>query len=196
MTGPVGDVLFRESQSFRQFWLWFVIVAITGVLCAVLLWGSYVQFVEGRPWGDKPMPDIGLAVITSLSVLGSVLLIVWFLYMRMTTEVYENGVRLRFRGLLVDRFLPWERLDRYSACTYRPLIEFGGWGVRGIGKKRALNVSGDRGVRLIHGGDHELMVGSRRPDELAAAIEKASGKAPEPEAEAGAEEPDAPAGDA
>ena len=35
-----------------------------------------------------------------------------------------------------------------EARTYAPLREYGGWGIRGLSRKRAYNVSGNRGVEL------------------------------------------------
>lgn len=55
-----------------------------------------------------------------------------------------------------------------QARTYRPLREYGGWGIRWGGKGRmAYNVSGSEGVEVELLDGRTVMVGSRRPDELA-----------------------------
>ena len=60
-----------------------------------------------------------------------------------------------------------------DARRYRPLGEFGGWGIRGVGAKRALNMRGSEGVELaVHrrGRDGTVMIGSQRSRELELAL--------------------------
>ena len=57
-----------------------------------------------------------------------------------------------------------------EAVTYSALIEYGGWGIRGMGKNVALNARGNRGVRLHLQNGNRVLIGSQRPEELAAAI--------------------------
>ncbi|MHC4338483.1 MAG: hypothetical protein ACYSTG_11155 [Planctomycetota bacterium] len=59
------------------------------------------------------------------------------------------------------------------ARTYKPIREYGGWGIRysfrkGIG--RAYNMSGNKGVQLVFKNGKKLLIGSQKPDELAQAI--------------------------
>ena len=54
--------------------------------------------------------------------------------------------------------------------TYSPLVEYGGWGIRGWGKNVALNARGNRGVRLMLMDGRRVLVGSQRAEELAAAL--------------------------
>ena len=44
------------------------------------------------------------------------------------------------------------------------------WGIRGLGRNRAYNVSGDRGVELLLADGRKVLIGSLRPDELEQAI--------------------------
>jgi len=60
---------------------------------------------------------------------------------------------------------------------YRPLAEYDGWGIRwGLHKKRAYIMSGDMGVELELSDGERLLVGSKRPDELANAITTAKSR--------------------
>lgn len=60
-----------------------------------------------------------------------------------------------------------------QALTYNPLGEYGGWGIRGVKGDQCLNARGDKGVRLVLANDDELLVGTARPDELAASVRPA-----------------------
>jgi hypothetical protein len=56
--------------------------------------------------------------------------------------------------------------------TYRPILEYGGWGVRYsfVRKGWAYTVSGNRGVQLQLANGKRILVGSQRAEELARAI--------------------------
>ncbi len=53
---------------------------------------------------------------------------------------------------------------------YRPISQYGGWGIRGFGKNRALNARGNRGVLLTKADGSTLMIGSQKPRELLEAL--------------------------
>ena len=54
--------------------------------------------------------------------------------------------------------------------------DYGGWGIRRGRRGWAYNVSGNRGVLLQLENEKTLLIGSQRPDELAAAIEAQRGR--------------------
>ena len=68
---------------------------------------------------------------------------------------------------------------RWEARTYRPLLEYGGWGIRyaPFGKGWAYNVHGSQGVQLELTNGKRILIGSQRAEELARAIGEAKGQA-------------------
>ena len=138
------EVVFREVQRFRQWWLW----ALLGL--------------------------VGLATVVGSGPLGLVLtgvICVFMWSLRLVTEVREDGLYIRFAPLHRSfRRVPWTTIESAEATTYRPLREYGGWGIRWRPGAVAYNVQGPRGVFLTRPDDRDLLVGSQRPDELATAI--------------------------
>jgi hypothetical protein len=62
-------------------------------------------------------------------------------------------------------------MARCEPCSYKPIKEYGGWGIKGWSPNRLIyNVSGDQGVELTLHDGRQLMLGSQRPQELAGAI--------------------------
>jgi hypothetical protein len=60
----------------------------------------------------------------------------------------------------------WDEIDKYEKIEYRPILEYGGWGIRiGIHGK-AYNVSGNRGIRLVFSTGKRLLIGTQRPDDF------------------------------
>ncbi|MDA0207364.1 MAG: hypothetical protein O2795_18715 [Acidobacteria bacterium] len=70
-----------------------------------------------------------------------------------------------------ERIIPYHQIVKVEAQSYRPIRDYGGWGVRGIAPVIAFNVSGNRGVLLSLSNGQYLMIGSQRADQLAAALQ-------------------------
>lgn len=165
---------FVEQQRFRQWWLLVIVLAVVAVTAIPIGSGIVQQLVTGRPWGDKPLPD-GPLVAVGVFAVGLPLGVAWLLLAaKLTTTV--DGASLQV-GLWPLHRRPKEielsRVTTVEACTYRPLRDYGGWGIRKGRSGWAYNVSGDRGVRLTYTDGETLLIGSQRADELAKAIEAA-----------------------
>lgn len=111
------------------------------------------------------------AVALSAAVALPVAIWVWILSMTLVTEVRPEGLYIRFKMLWPERVIPYFQIVKAEAKTYRPIVDYGGWGVRGIAPIKAFNVSGNRGVLLSMTNGQFLMIGSQRPDQLAAALQ-------------------------
>ncbi len=155
---------FREVQKFRQPWLWAILLA---PLC-VVGWGAYQQLVLHRPWGDKPMPDNGLVMLCAALAL----FLLWFYSVRLVTEVRDTELILHFVLLWRKKIISLGEIRSVEAVQYRPIRDYGGWGVRRSLAGWAYNVSGNRGVQLKFWTGPEILIGSQRPEELAAILEE------------------------
>lgn len=145
---------FREEQ-YAPGWVW-ALVGGTALLSGVAVGRAALaagQKATGALWPSAAV----VAVMAALS--------------RMTTTVDENGVKVVF-GLLpvYTRTISLSEIVEVHAESYSPLREFGGWGIRGLGNNRALNMQGNQGVRLTLNDGSRLLIGSGRPDELETAI--------------------------
>lgn len=116
------------------------------------------------------MSDVGLAV-TALGTLLFSLGIVWlFLAMALKVEARSDALYIHYKPLK-RRTVQYQDITRVEACEYRPIVQYGGWGIRRGRTGWAYNVSGNKGVRLTFHDGKDLMIGSERYTELAAAIE-------------------------
>ena len=169
MTGPS----FVEVQPFRTRWSG-LLVAVAGLsMVGFFGYAVVVQLILGQPLGDRPMPDGVLVLFAAMfSVLGVGLLVLG-LGGKLVTEVFPDGVYVQFFPLTRRHRIAHRDIVSAVARTYRPIIEYGGWGVRGLGKRRAFNIAGNRGVQLSMSDGREWMIGSFQADELARAINAA-----------------------
>ncbi|MBI5501984.1 MAG: PH domain-containing protein [Deltaproteobacteria bacterium] len=177
-SSPSGqDASFEETQRFRQWWVVALLALVFVAEVGVFGYGLYRQLVVGQPFGDKPMSDNGLIFVSAIVIPFTTLLVFGVLAMRLTVRVEADGLAVRFWPF-VRRRIPWSEVRGFRAVQYRPVREYGGWGIRGMGKNKAYNVSGDRGVRLLLDGGKKLLLGSQRAEALEAAIAKAAGREP------------------
>ncbi|AKB57240.1 hypothetical protein MSBR2_0724 [Methanosarcina barkeri 227] len=168
-----SQVLFREVQKISQIWVWLIIA-----IPVVFSWyGAYQQLLLGKPFGNNPAPDWMMFLL--LLVFG-VLFPVFFYYIKLVTEVRNDGIYVRFYPFhrSFKRF-PFESIQNYKALTYNPIRDYGGWGIRYGLKGNAYNMAGNRGVLLEFTDGNKmkkLMIGSQIPEKLAEAIRKANEK--------------------
>src|SRR5690606_36740581 len=93
-----------------------------------------------------------------------------------SVRVDRDGVFLHLGSApVLRRRVGFDEIEAVEVVRYRPLREFGGWGVRGWGRKKAWTVRGDRAVRLELTGDRMLYIGSETPQRLAARIRTIGG---------------------
>jgi hypothetical protein len=144
---------FREEQRFCQPWLMVLMAACT--LAAA--WGG--QITHAGTW-------VVLAAVAFPAAIWA-----WLLSMTLITEVRPEGLYVRFKMLWPERIIPNSQIVKVEAKRYRPILDYGGWGVRGVAPVIAFNVSGNRGVLLSMSNGQYLMVGSQRPDQLATALQ-------------------------
>jgi hypothetical protein len=162
-------VLFREEQGFRQRWLWVMLLAGLVITLGLFGYGMVQQLLLGQPWGDRPMSDVALTLTTMGLLLFEGLLLWLFYRLRLVTEVRRDGLYIRFRPLR-EKHIPCHSIVSCAARQYRPLAEYGGWGIRRGRGGWAYNVSGEHGVQLELEGGKRLLVGSQRAEELAAVL--------------------------
>ncbi len=160
MTDPTP--LFQETQRFRQLWLWTLMLAlIVLAFCAIAS-----AFTQNR----SPAAAAFTAGMWAVFGLGIPVLL---MITRLVVEVRPNELRCRFFPFhLRPRVFDTKTIVKCMPCEYRPLRDFGGWGIRkGFGSKGwAYNVSGALGVQLVFKDGRKLLIGSQRPEELALAI--------------------------
>lgn len=159
-------VLFRETQRFRQWWLWIVILVAALPPIVLVAYGLY----------RKPEAvGVGAAVaVVPVAVLAL------FVFARLDVEVTHGAIVARFFPFhLTPRRIALSEIIEAKQRRYEPLTEYGGWGIR-CGDGWAYNVSGDEGVQLVLAGGKRLLIGSQKAKELEAAITSQMARLPQP----------------
>lgn len=127
--------------------------------------GGSILFSETQSF---PLWTYGLMALVLFVVLS-------ILTVRQVTRVEPGAVTVRY-GFLYSASIPTSDIRLAEAVQYRPIREYGGYGIRGTSRRRALNTRGDRGVLLTRGDGSTLLIGSQQPRELLAALAQAGVK--------------------
>ncbi|HMT20424.1 MAG TPA: DUF6141 family protein [Promineifilum sp.] len=161
-------LLFHEDQKWRD--VWWVMALIFG-LAALQWWIFFTQIVRGIQVGNNPGSN---ALVVVIWLIVGIAFPAFFLWLHMVVEVRSEAILIQYRPF-ISRRIQLREIAGIEIRVYRPLGEFGGWGVRGWGNRVAYNVSGNTGVELTLIDGRSIMIGSKRADELAGAIYKALG---------------------
>jgi len=160
-------VYYKEEQKFNQFWIWLLVIFLTGIW----LWQLIQQVFMGIPFGNNPTPDY----VVWLIGLFPLLVIALFRLLTLETVINKEGVHYRFRPFQRKaRVIKPEDIASFEVKRYKPLKEYGGWGIRtGFGKKSsAYNVSGNQGALFHLKNGKRFMLGTQNPASIRSALEK------------------------
>ncbi len=158
-------VVFHEKQKFNR--VWWVMLLVYG-LTALCWWGFIEQIILGSPWGDRPAPNWMIILIWLSFGIG---LPLFFNVLNLTLDVTNSQITIRYYPL-TTRVIFFTNIAEIEKRTYKPIGEFGGWGIRGLSSSRtiAYNVKGKQGVELTLTDGRKVLLGTQQPEELSQAL--------------------------
>ena len=161
-----GPFIFTEEQRFGQVWLWIALVGMD-VALFVSFFAQFLGPVPPRPSGPA---DLLVLCLVALLCLGITAL---FVSLKLITRVTNQEISVQFIPLHRKPVMfAFSDIREHSVRTYRPIMEYGGWGIkRGIGGL-AYNVSGNKGLQLVLKDGKRILIGTQKPGQLKASIER------------------------
>lgn len=161
-----SEVLFEESQRLNQWFIWVILLMINGITAVSV----YLQIFEKQPVGNKPMSDLGLIILA----VAMVAFTVFILSVRLETRIFTQQIQCKLSPFhLKKRIYKHDELASVSVRTYKPILEYGGWGLRGFGKNVAFNISGNEGIQLELKNGKRILIGTRQSEAAAKALQLA-----------------------
>ena len=143
------NYLFEENQKFTQWWLWVILL-----LFLIMLVG---------PFNENNIYHI---------LIGLALPIFFYLF-ELRVKVNEEGLHYQFFPFhLKLHTIIAEEIEKIKAVKYKPLGDYGGWGIRYGFKGKAYNVTGNLGVKVHLTNGRNILFGSQRHIELEKALRK------------------------
>jgi hypothetical protein len=166
-------LLFQEEQRFTQKWIWLLIVGASLFSIISALYGINSQEILEKSWENNPSSTKYLVAILLFEMLFMGGIILLFLKMRLQVEIKSDGIYFRFPPLARKwKSIVKDEIARYEVRTYQPVLEYGGWGIKGSTKNKAYNIKGNVGLQLYLKNEKKILIGTQQKKAIEYAMEK------------------------
>lgn len=149
--------VFIEEQRFSPF----VFVGITVSFLVV----TFIAFKDFDSLSNKSIINLLTNFLGSIITLLVALL---FVFLKLKTRVDEKGIHYQFMPIhFSEKSILWNEIEQCYVRKYNPITEYGGWGIRGLGKKnKAYNTKGNIGLQLVLKNGRKLLIGTQMKTEM------------------------------
>ena len=151
---------YEETQRFNQVWLWSLLIAVSTFIIIKVP----VSILSSS--SDEPLSTPAI-----VSLLGTLFFVIGinalFYFLRLKTKIDKEGISFTFKPFINrPKVYSWNNIKEAYVRTYKPIWEYGGWGIRYGMKGRAFNTSGNKGLQLILNSGKKILIGTQKPEEL------------------------------
>lgn len=148
---------FHETQRFTKKWHFVLIGGILILTISPLYSVIKIAFLSAD-------------YANLLKLLGPIVIgTLFFFFLQLKTGINKEGVHYQFIPFhRKKRLISWNEIESVALITYRPLFDYGGWGIRMKsldGSNIALNVSGKIGILMHLKNGNKLLVGTQKKEE-------------------------------
>lgn len=81
------------------------------------------------------------------------------------TEIDSSNIKLTIKPF-VNKQISFSDLESWSVRTYKPIKEYGGWGIRFGRNGSAYNIRGNKGLQLVLKNGKKILIGTQKDSEL------------------------------
>jgi hypothetical protein len=147
---------FKEIQRIDSLWP-LLILAVT----LVSNWILYFRLHESN------LEFFYISVSTAMLLSGILVMT------KLTTRIDTDGIYFRlFPFQLRSRYIQWHEIASVEVRNYKPIKEFGGWGLRWSRDGKAYSVRGNEGIQLTLKDKKRILIGTQRPNEAKEVVER------------------------
>lgn len=139
---------YQETQYFRRNGFIMIIYLVDLLFVGIVL----KMFMDGAPKSDWVPMIIILGLLALVTLLIAQLTLI--------TDIDKTEISIRFSPFTKHWKYSWAEVKSYAVKKYDPIKEYGGWGLRWAGKRRAFNAYGSEGLELIFKDERKLLIGT------------------------------------
>ena len=151
---------FKETQKMTQWWLWAILLGTMGVV----LWEMAEEALSRQLSLAEFLHSPGLwtPILLPIVILG------FFYVASLKTKIDPTGIHIHYFPMWRTH-IPWEQIESAEIVQYG----FVGYGIRfSISYGTVYNAKGNRGLQIVKKNGSKILLGTQRPEELLAAVEK------------------------
>ena len=157
---------YYEVQKFNRI----MNALIIGILLIISWYAFYVQIIAGIPFGNNPAPDF---VVVLIAAVFGILFPLFFAALRLEISIDDKSLRFRFYPVHIKwKEIEFRDISAAEEVKFRPVMEYGGWGIRFRRNIRAYIMRGNEGVMLTLADGRQVLLGSQKAGMLLNAIKK------------------------
>lgn len=151
--------VFTETQRFNQWWLLLLLALVAGIVLKAVY-----EETNGFKEAENPL-FILFIIFAGLIPIGLLL------GLQLQTRIDEKGISVKFHPLgFTQKYFSWKDIKDCYIREYHPIMEYGGWGLRVLGNKKAYNVSGNIGIQIVTVNNKKFLIGTRQPKAVKAVL--------------------------
>jgi hypothetical protein len=145
------NYLFEEKQKFTQWWLWVILLSF--------------PIIAFEPFDNNP-------INYNYVLIGIAIPLLFYLF-ELRVKVNAEGLHYQFFPFhFKSHTIKAEEIEKVEALQYKPLAEYGGWGIKYGFKGKAYNTSGNLGVKVYLTNGRNILFGSQKHKDLAKALKQ------------------------
>lgn len=171
----MGKIYFKEEQHFSNLWYWVILIVIISASLLPTVVAIYSEAVLGNSAGENPTSLQTLMITLTILILTFLLVILLFRKMCLVVEINDKGLFFKYPPFINKKrqFLK-EEISHYEIRKYKPIMEYGGWGIRyGWGKSgQAYTAVGKTGLQLYLVNGKKVLFGTQMADTLKRNMDK------------------------
>ncbi len=153
-----SEVLFTEEQQFRQKWIRCIAVGIPLLIVMIIALNVFKH-------QNGSNSDLFISLLAAIIIVLLVGYLLWITTLK--TVIDMEGLTYRFVPFhRSPRHIAWDQVSSAVVRQYRPIVEYGGWGLRWGFSGLAYNVSGNMGLQLVLKNSRRVLIGTQKPNEL------------------------------
>lgn len=144
--------VFTENQRMADSNFNKIVLVLVIILFSRILYGAIRDGFNGTS-------------IFTLTVLSFAIVV--FIVFQLRTKIDAESILIRITPFnLYRQNIKWNEIKKYKVVEYSAIKEYGGWGYRRNKKGVAFNPSGNKGFKIYFKDGNELLIGTRKPEEL------------------------------
>ena len=144
--------VFTETQRFNQWWLLLILALVAGIILKAVY-----EETNGFKGAENPLFILFI-------VFSGLIPIMLLLGIQLQTRIDPNGITVNFYPFgFTKKHFAWNEILECYVTKYSPLKDYGGWGIRGFGKKRAYTISGNIGIQIVTVNNKKFLIGTKQP---------------------------------
>ncbi|MGB0390522.1 MAG: hypothetical protein ACPGD5_03065 [Salibacteraceae bacterium] len=153
------DNEFTEVQRFNHP----LFIAMMGILTIFILSKWFNLFYGSVAEEDSFTLWLSFWVILSVNL--------FFFILKLQTRIDSKGITVNYFPFHRKEVLyPWDEIEKVIVKDYKPLAEYGGWGIRTGSSGKAFNTRGNVGISFTLKDGRKRLIGTQTPDAAQDAI--------------------------